>query len=279
MAETLSGPYVGKLLSVREFVVDDVVLDDFHNGLELARVDGRVPSTIADGADNGYFSEIAYENHFGHLWMRQEWEFLGALAAGGSYTVSGRIRDIYQRRDRSVVQYEVDLHDPSGTLVVRSQHHQSFLPDADPTGAVAFRDPGKKPGARRFVVPDGETFGGLARTITVEMCGEFFHGDANYHTDKDASRELGFSDVVVGGRMTMAYAAHVLEEAFGEAWWTSGRFDVKFTNPVWAGDTVTAHGVMTGPLADDVSRQGAFVWLARQDDTIALVANASVVAG
>ena len=67
MAETLSGPYVGKLLSVREFVVDDVVLDDFHNGLELARVDGRVPSTIADGADNGYFSEIAYENHFGHL--------------------------------------------------------------------------------------------------------------------------------------------------------------------------------------------------------------------
>ena len=72
------------------------------------------------------------------------------------------------------MQYEVDLHDPSGTLVVRSQHHQSFLPDADPTGAVAFRDPGKKPGARRFVVPDGETFGGLARTITVEMCGEFF---------------------------------------------------------------------------------------------------------
>ena len=79
--------------------------------------------------------------------------------------------------------------------------------------------------------------------------------------------------------MTMAYAAHILEEAFGEAWWTSGRFDVKFTNPVWAGDTVTAHGVMTGPLADDASRRGAFVWLARQDDTIALVANASVVAG
>ena len=279
MAETLSGPYVGKLLSVREFVVDDVALDDFHTGLELARTAGRVPSTVASGADNGYFNEIAYDNHFGHLWMRQEWEFLDALAAGGSYTVSGRIRDIYQRRDRSVVQYEVDLHDSSGTLVVRSQHYQSFLPEADPIGSVAFRDPGKKPGARRFVVPDGETFGTLARTITVEMCGEFFHGDANYHTDKDASRELGFSDVVVGGRMTMAYAAHVLEEAFGEAWWTSGRFDVKFTNPVWVGDTVTARGVLTGPLAEDPSRTGAFVWLAKQDDTIALVANASVVAG
>lgn len=279
MAEQAAGPYVGKPLSVREFVVDDAILDDFHNGLELARTEAaRVPSMIANGAEDGYFNEIAYENHFGHLWMRQEWEFLGELAPGGSYTASGRIRDIYRRRDRSVVQYEVDLHDASGTLVVRSQHHQSFLPDADPTGAVAFRNPGKKPGARKFIVPEGERFGGLERTITLEMCGEFFHGDANYHTDKDASLELGFEDVVVGGRMTMAYAGHILEEAFGAAWWTSGRLDLKFTNPVWTGDTVTAHGVMTGPVAEDTSRSGAFVWLAKQDETVALVATASVAA-
>ena len=279
MAEQATGPYVGKALSVRRFVVDDGSLDDFHNGLDLPRTEGaRVPSTVASDMENGYFGEIAYENHFGHLWMRQEWEFLGELTPGGSYTASGRIRDIYQRRDRSVVQYEVDLQDPAGTLLARSQHHQSFLPDADPTGAVAFRDPGKKPGARRFVVPEGERFGGLERTITLEMCGAFFHGDANYHTDKDASQELGFTDVVVGGRMTMAYAAHILEEAFGAAWWTSGRMDLKFTNPVWTGDTVTAHGVLTGPLAEDASRSGAFVWLSKQDDTIALVATASVAA-
>ena len=49
--------------------------------------------------------------------------------------------------------------------------------------------------------------------------------------------------------------------------------------PRVGGDTVKAHGVMTGPLGEDSSRQGAFVWLAKQDDTIALVANASVVAG
>ena len=277
MAEQAAGPYVDKQLSVREFVVDEVTLNDFHNGLELPRAEGaRVPSTVASGMENGYFDEIAYANHFGHLWMRQEWEFLGELTPGGSYTASGRIRDIYRRRDRSVVQYEVDLHDGPGTLVARSQHHQSFLPDADPTGAVAFRDPDKKPGARKFIVPEGERFGGLERTITLEMCGEFFHGDANYHTDRDASLELGFEDVVVGGRMTMAYAAHILEEAFGAAWWKTGRLDLKFTNPVWTGDTVTAQGVMTGPLAEDGSRTGAFVWLAKEDDTVALVAAASV---
>ena len=114
-------------------------------------------------------------------------------------------------------------------------------------GSVELRDPSKKPGARIFEVPEGEAFGGLERTISLEMCGQYFHGNASYHTDKAASEELGFRDVVVGGRMTMAYAAHILEERFGDAWFAGGRFDLKFTNPTWAGDTVVARGVVTGP--------------------------------
>lgn len=276
MADNDSGPSVGKVLSRRSFLVDDALLDDYYNGLELPRPgNGRAPATIASGPDNGYFDEIAFSNHFGHLWMRQQWELFAPLTCGEPYSVSGRIRDIYQRRDRSVVQYEVELNDASGKLALRTQHHQSFLPDRDPSGEVEFRKPGAKPGARRFVVPEGDAFGGLQRTISLEMCGEYFHGDANYHTDHAASRELGFSEVVVGGRMTMAYASHILEEAFEDAWWSTGRLDVKFTNPVWAGDTVTARGVVTGPLPDDPDRVGAFVWLAKDDDTIALVANAS----
>jgi len=126
------------------------------------------------------------------------------------------------------------------------------------------------------VVPRGEAFGGLERTISLQMCGEYFHGDANYHTDRDASKELGFRDVVVGGRMTMAYASHILEEVFGDAWWNTGRLDVKFTNPVWAGDTVTARGVITGSNQEDAGRTDAFVWLAKEDETIAMIAKASI---
>ena len=77
--------------------------------------------------------------------------------------------------------------------------------------------------------------------------------------------------------MTMAYAAHILEECFGTAWWTSGRMDIKFTNPVWPNDTVVARGVNTGPLEDGSGRTGAFVWLTKPDKTIVLIANASVV--
>ena len=270
------GPYVGKALTAREFVVDDALLADFHRGLDLPPDAGRpVPCTIASGVDNAYFEEIAFPDTFGHLWMRQEYEFFVPLVAGAPYVASGRIRDIYQRRDRNVVCYEVALKDAADSLVMLSRHHQSFLAHRKPSGKLELRAAGDKPGARRFEVPQGEPFGGLTRTISLEMCGEFFHGDANYHTNREASEALGFEDVVVGGRMTMALAAHVCEEAFGPAWNTSGRLDVKFTNPVWPGNAVTVRGVMTDANEDAGSRSAAFVWLAKADGTVALVAQAS----
>ena len=201
---------------------------------------------------------------------------LGAAGGWGRLPRRGDVCDIYDRRNRVVVDYRVRLKDGAGRQVLETHHHQSFLRDQEYAGDVELRDPRKKPGARRFEVPEGERFGGLTRTISLEMCGQFFHGNASYHTDKDASRELGFQDVVVGGRMTMSYVGHILEERFGEAWWRSGSFDLKFTNPVWPGDTITANGVVTGPDSDDPARTAAFVWIAKADGTVALIARAGV---
>jgi hypothetical protein len=255
------------------------MLGDYYDGLHLLRrPDGLVPTMLAGSPDNEYFEEIAFPSHFGHLWMRQEFDFFAPLKPDRRYSVGGQIRDIYQRRDRTVVQYEVTLHDANGTLMLRSQHHQSFLNDTHPSGEVQFREPSEKPGSRKFEIPSGETFVGSAHPISLEMCGKFFHGNTSYHTDRAASEELGFRDVVVGGRMTLAYVGHALEEYFGESWWSSGRLDLKFTNPTWPNDTVTAHGVVTGPEADHPERTSAFVWLAKPDDTVVLVANASVLA-
>ncbi len=274
-----NGPYVGKRLSSGTFVVDDAVLADYYGGLELEPpTSGLLPSTIASGPDGDYFREIAFANQTGHLWMREEWALSAPMEAGVAYSVEGDICDIYDRRNRVVVDYRVRLRDGAGRQVLETHHHQSFLRDQAYAGDVELRDPRKKPGARRFDVPEGERFGGLERTISLEMCGQFFHGNASYHTDKRASRELGFQDVVVGGRMTMGYVGHVLEERFGEAWWRSGSFDLKFTNPVWPGDTITVNGVVTGPDPDDPARTAAFVWIAKADGTIALIARAGVAA-
>ncbi len=275
-------PFVGKQLTERDYMVTDAALADFYGGLQLPPLangaGAPVPTTIASGIENAYFGEIAFPNHVGHLWMREGWECFGALTPGAAYRIGGHICDIYPHRDRSVVYYQVEIRDAAGKVLVRGHHHQSFLRDKPAGGEVAFRDPARKPGARKFVVPDGEAIGELTRTITVEMCGEFFHGDANYHTDKQASEKLGFRDVVVGGRMTLAYAARILEDHFGDAWWQSGRLDIKFTNPTWPDDTLTAHGVATGTVADAPDRAGAFIWLSKADETVVLVGNASVAA-
>lgn len=272
-------PSVGRQLTERQFVVTDSMLADYYGGLRLTpREDGKVPTMLASDAENGYFGEIAFSNHIGHLWMRQGWECFGVLRRGETYAVRGCIRDIYPHRDRSVVYYEVEVRDAEGNLAIRTHHHQSFLREKPAGGQVTFRDPSRKPGARKFVLPEGERFGGLTRTITLEMCGEFFHGDANYHTDKRESEALGFHDVVVGGRMTLAYTAHLIEERFGDAWWDSGRLDLKFTNPAWPNDVITACGVDTGPADGENGRgrHGAFVWLEKADGTIVLIARASV---
>lgn len=273
-------PYVGKELSTRSFVIDETTLISYFDGLGLPRREKSgaipfIPTTLASGPDGDYFGEIAFSNHIGHLWMREEWEFRRPLNAGELYDTSGRITDIYQKRNRNVVQYVVDLCSASGDLMLRSQHHQSFLLEKPP-GDVEFRDPKEKPGARKFSVPKGTSFGSLEMTITLDMCDVYWQGDKNYHSQREEAQKLGFKEVVVGGRMTMPYVAHILEEHFGAPWWSSGRLDIKFTNPVWLGDTVSAHGVETGLLEDDPSRTAAFVWLAKPDDTVVLIANASV---
>ena len=268
-------PTVGKALMERTFAITDSALADYYNGLQLEpRSDGLLPTLLGADAENGYFNEIAFPYHVGHLWMRQECESFAPLAKDETYTVNGSIRDIYEHRDRSVVRYRAEVRDAAGVLALRTEHHQSFLRDKPTGGRVSFRSPAKKPGANRFEVPAGERFGDLTRTITLEMCGEYFHGDANYHTDRQASEKLGFRDVVVGGRMTMAYAAHILEEFFGPTWWHSGRLALKFTNPTWPGDTITARGVQCGREGD---RLRTFVWLAKADGTVVLVADASAV--
>lgn len=271
-------PTVGKILPNKDFTVTDALLEDYYEGLELDRGsfdrgETPVPSMIAADADN-YFSEGAFRQQRGHLWMRQEWTFTKPLQQNEAYVTHGHIEDIYRKRDRTVVNTAVAVMDSQGVEVLTLNHHQSFLLDA-PVEEVQFRDPNKKAGARKFIVPEGDPIAGIDRNVTLEMCGQYFHGNKSYHTDLNASRELGFQDVVVGGRMTMSYIGHVLDGHFGERWFRSGRLDLKFTNPCWPNDHISIKGVAMGPSQEDPARESVFVWIEKDDGTIVIVANAS----
>lgn len=271
-------PTIGKTLPDLDFVVTDAMIEDHFEGLALDRSafergETPVPSMIAGAADN-FHQYSRFQQDRGHLWMRQQWDLRFPLVPGDAYVSHARIEDIYRRRDRTVVDTRMTLEDAAGEVVVRSNHHQSFLLD-QPVEEVQLRDPAKKEGARKFQVPTGSALASFDRVITLEMCGKYFHGSRSYHTDLEASKALGFRNVVVGGRLTMSYVGQLLEQHFGDAWWHGGRLDIKFTNPVWPDDHITVRGVATGPAEDDATREAVFAWIEKDDGTIVVIADAS----
>ena len=141
---------------------------------------------------------------------------------------------------------------------------------------MALRKPSDKEGVRKFNVPRGDLLDPVAREIDIEMCGTFFHGNKHYHTNREASQELGFEEVVVGGKMTISYIGDMLDRSFGQKWFEGGKLDVKFTNIVWPGDSVTARGVLTDErsVSDDIAE--ARVWMEKDDGTVVIVGNAYI---
>lgn len=278
--------YVGKDLGRNEFEVSEEVLGHYFEGLG---VDGGIyeggglygrrvaPSMILTNVDGG-FSGGGFEDNFGNLWIRQEWDMRLPMFAGEVYGRSSRVVDVYKWRERTVVKQEVCLWSGGGELMARGLHHQSYLLGRSDMGMVKLRDPKSKEGVRRFVVPDGEAVGGVERDISLEMCGVFFHGNRNYHTDRGAAEELGFEEVVVGGRMTMSYIGDMMDRRFGRGWFEGGRLDIKFTNIVWPEDRVVARGVVTDRVDEgDGVRASVAVWMEKLDGTVVIVGTASAL--
>ena len=267
-----SEPHVGQVLEPREFIITPSLVEDYLMGLGIPER-AQLPLMLANTVDAG--GRLLFSQQRGHLWLRQEWEFSAPLERGAPYVAHGRVLDIYPRKERTILLTETVLRTPDRTRVVSVQrHHQSFLlaqPDE-----VHLRDPAEKAGGRTFNRPVGRDLGSIETTITLDMCGRFFHGSSSYHTDADRSRDLGFRDVVVGGRMTMGYIGELLERALGSRWAESGRLLVKFVNPLWPNEPIRAGAVLTGPCAEEPDREGVFGWVEKQDGTIVIVVEGSV---
>ena len=271
---------IGKDLGSRDFVADESLLHDYFEGLEIDAdwysgnpYQATVAPSMTVTAVDGGFAGGGFKNSFGNLWMRQAWELNAPIIPGQEYTASSRVVDIYDHRNRTLVNSEVVLWSPEGEKMAVGHHHQSYLLSQS-SGKVALRDPKAKGGARRFAVPAGDLVEGDPHPISLEMCGTFFHGNANYHTDKRAAEELGFEEVVVGGRMTMSYVGDLMDKHFGKGWFEGGKMDIKFTNIVWPDDVVTAKAVITD---ETDGRANAAVWMEKEDGTVVIVGTASAV--
>ena len=276
-------PEVGDTIEPVSFDVSETRIEAYFQGLDMAPAESAsdsafdqavAPSMLVGTAEDLVIRRLFLRNVFGNLWIRQQWSFRAPLHLGERYQIDGEVRDIYDYRGRSVVLAEVNIENAAGAIAATGRHHQSFLVEQS-TGSVDLRSPQKKEGRRRYLRPEGEAIEGLARTISLEMCGLFFHGKANYHTSRSSAEELGFSDVVVGGRMTLSLVTEMLQRHFGASWWQGGEIDVKFTNIVWPGDRISANGVLTAAGESPAGRAQAAVWVEKDDGTVVLVGSAT----
>jgi acyl dehydratase len=285
---TTTDVYPGKDLGTLELTVTDEMVQHYIKGLDepnpwytAASPFGRpvAPAIIYQQADS-QFKGWYLDNLFGNLWRRQEWEIHAPTRVGQVLRCSARVADRYRRRDRDVVAQEMLVRDEAGNLIARSVHHQSFLTEQT-SGEVTLRDPASKEGVRQGGEPSGEPLSlELRKTFTEAMCDEFFYRSRNYHNDKAASKELGFGDTVIGGRMTLSCVTELLTRHFGRGFYLGGRLDVKFTNVLWPNEPFTTRGIITGRRVEGgQTRAEVTVFCEKADGTKIIVANASALEG
>lgn len=278
--------YAGKDLGTLSVTITDDMVEHYVKGLDEPNpwyttgspFGGPVAPAIVYQDTDSQFKGWYLDNLFGNLWRSQQWEIYAPTRVGQTLHCTARVAERYRRRDRDVVAQEMWVRDDAGQLVARSVHHQSFLAEQR-SGEVALRDPGAKEGSRQSAEPSGEPLSlELRKTFTDAMCDEFFYKRRNYHNDKEASRELGFGNTVIGGRMTLSCVTELLTRHFGRGFYLGGKLDVKFTNVLWPNEPFTTRGVITGRTREDGgTRAHVTVSCEKADGTKIIVATASAL--
>ncbi|MDJ0789150.1 MAG: MaoC/PaaZ C-terminal domain-containing protein [Myxococcota bacterium] len=237
--------YVGRHCGSHQYDITREVVDFYADALD----DGNdfsqwAPPLIHHSECYTVLGQWYLKNLFGNLHARQDWELFAPIPVGAHVSTRSTIVDRYSKRGRDYVVNETDILDrESGQLYVRGRTHQSFLPpkqDGGEGGFVVDEKTAAKKARPKPELPAGEPFGTSTKHIDKRRCWMFSGPGANYHTDEEQAKKLGFPTIVVQGMMTTCFPAELMQQRFGEGFLRGGRMSLKLTNVVWVGDTLTA---------------------------------------
>lgn len=110
----------------------------------------------------------------------------------------------------------------------------------------------------------------ITRHVTQEDMSRY-SGPGNIHSDVESAKRAGLDAPIAQGMMTLAYASELMNQLAGRDWTVRGELDVKFTAPVYAGDTITAEAEADGT--------GWNVRATNQDGALVMVGRAAMKAG
>lgn len=132
----------------------------------------------------------------------------------------------------------------------------------------------------------GHVFKGRARQLTwaraLALSGGPFDTpgwpDKNLHTDLEAARKTGLSEVVVSGTQWEGYLVGLLVEICGIAWMRGGHLDIKIPRSVKIGETLQPKARLEArEKLDDGARIALSIWCENQDAQQVMVGTATCV--
>ena len=86
------------------------------------------------------------------------------------------------------------------------------------------------------------------------------------HTDEEWARKKGFRAPLAQGMMSTAYVSEMMTNFLGEGFVKGGTLSMAFLQPVYAGDTLTVHGVVKEKRAEgEATRVVVEVWCENQE--------------
>lgn len=85
--------------------------------------------------------------------------------------------------------------------------------------------------------------------------------DQPMHTDAQAARKMGFDDIIASGAYIFSLSIKAVQSIISRFYFLpSGRgIEVSFVNPVYSGDTLTAHGEVISKRSSEKGNRGWIV--------------------
>ena len=251
-----------------EFYCD--TFEDRHSAYASAAPGGPIaPPLLFHSEVYRHVPRWYLKNLVGNLHARQEWQLFAPLRPGQRIQTRSTIVERYHKRGRDYVLNEVDYSGPDGQLLVRGRTHQSFLAQV-PSGGGGFvvdRDSAARKPRRAVGEGDGPELEPVELRVDREVCWRFSGPNANYHTDPDEARKLGFPAIVVQGMLSTCVLSQLMAQEFGGGWFAGGRMDVKLTNVLWADERVRGRAKLREELPEGQSTRRVFeIWLEKLDE-------------
>ncbi len=293
-----SPAHVGRHCGSNEYDVTQEVVDFYVDALGEPSQSGRkfAPPLLHHSECYKHLGEWYLANLFGNLHAQQDWFMFAPIEIGAKIRTRSTIIDRFHKRGRDYVVNETDCIDAlDGRLLVRGRTFQSFLPPKESKSDAAGEEKGdfvvdeataaKKQAERAaarppFPTAEGRDFEAIPKVIDERRCWMFSGPGANYHTDREQAKKLGFPNIVVQGMMTTCFVSEIMEREFGEGWLEGGRMSAKLTNVVWVDDALSVHGRIKREEREGTrTRVHCEVWVDKQDDdeTRVLLGEASAI--